>query len=223
LKTSKITGGNKMLKNTETGNTCERLEKENKELRARIRKLERLAYLDSLTKLIYTKNGFDHELVKHIGDLKSWSYLFIDVDNFKEINRILGHLGADQVLKRIITTVLKRLREEPYPFIMYRPYGGDEIGVILFGAGEREAVVSAQDVLDAVSSDDILKRRAVTISIGVSGTGFEKGILDRRSIKREFSILRRRADFALSESKERGRNRVCWWSETGLCPFGDAR
>lgn len=203
-----------MQKITEKEDVCGRLKKENEALKARIRKLERLAYLDSLTKLIYTKNGFEHELVKQLGYFHNWSYLFIDIDNFKEVNRTLGHLGADQVLKRIITTVLKYLRREPYSFIMYRPYGGDEIGAILFGAGEREAVVSAEGILEAISSDDVLRRRGVTVSIGVAGTGRGRTALDRRSIQREFSILRRRADIALAESKERGRNRVCRWSET---------
>lgn len=95
---------------------------------------------------------------------------------------------------------------------MYRPYGGDEIGVMLFGSDEREAVETAENIRKAIDTDHILKRRRVTVSIGVSEVVFG-ATHERRASKREFTALRRHADVALSESKNKGKNRVCRWSD----------
>jgi len=206
-----------MIKN-ELMDKCVRLEKENKLLKDKIRKLEHLAYFDSLTKLIFTQEGFEHELGKQIRDFERWSYLFVDVDDFGKVNKAFGHLFADKLLKKVIVLILRQLQKnQPTPFIMYRPYGGDEIGVILLGSSEREAVEVAENIRKTISSDRTLGRYGVTVSIGVSEIefgGITTGVKhERRASKREFTVLRRHADIALSESKNKGKNKVCRWSE----------
>lgn len=180
-------------------------------LRERVVHLERLAYLDSLTKLIYSKEGFEREFGKQMYDYKKWSYLFIDVDNFKQVNSRLGRRGADKILKRIIVLIHKRLRERK-PFIMYRPYGGDEMGVMLLGLEEDDAVAVAEEIRNAVAEDEPLKHYGATISVGVADAGFFAGRRNRQSVKRNFTALRLRANLALSDAKERGKNLVSRWS-----------
>jgi diguanylate cyclase (GGDEF)-like protein len=126
------------------------------------------------------------------------SLAMLDLDNFKEVNDILGHQAGDQVLKDFAALVQRSIRTED---TMGR-YGGEEFLVIcrsdVRGAkAEAERIRANTEAFLFLSETDQVRR---TVSIGVAG--FDP----RRQTVEE---LIARADQAMYRAKSQGRNCVC--------------
>ncbi|HET6865387.1 MAG TPA: diguanylate cyclase [Solirubrobacteraceae bacterium] len=124
-----------------------------------------------------------------------------DVDHFKAYNDELGHMAGDQALRAIANTIRGALRSQD---MAYR-FGGEELLLVLPGAGAEEAAAAAERVRAAVEAAAMPHPTGiggvVTASIGVaSGEGDYGGLLAR-------------ADAALYEAKRGGRNRVVMGSQ----------
>ncbi len=118
------------------------------------------------------------------------------MDHFKAYNDELGHLAGDQALRAIANTIRGVLRGQD---LAYR-FGGEELLLVLPGAGPEEAAAVAERVRTAVEAAALPhpcgNGGLVTVSIGVAaGTKGYGGLLAR-------------ADAALYEAKRGGRNRV---------------
>jgi diguanylate cyclase (GGDEF)-like protein len=122
--------------------------------------------------------------------------LLCDVDHFKSYNDGCGHLAGDQALCMIAATARGALRVQD---AVYR-YGGEELLLILRGASSEEALEVAERVRAAVEHAALLHPLAqpgvLTVSLGLA-CGLESP-----------EVLLARADVALYEAKESGRNRV---------------
>ncbi len=127
-----------------------------------------------------------------------------DIDFFKKVNDTYGHAVGDCVLKNVAKTIKKELRESDIP----SRYGGEEFIFLLPHTNIEEAEVVAQRLRKQVEAKKInieeykiegIKEISVTISIGVSQ--FDKSDKDPEN-------LYKKADEALYEAKESGRNRV---------------
>lgn len=120
--------------------------------------------------------------------------VLIDIDHFKQINDRYGHLTGDQVLKHLAAILSTNL--EPH----YTPgrWGGEEFLVVLPETGKDAALSIAEKLRAKISDADFADVAQVTASFGVSC--YERG----DSVDR----LVRRADTALYQAKEAGRNRA---------------
>ena len=119
--------------------------------------------------------------------------MMLDVDNFKEINDVMGHLYGDTVLKKIAEVIRSQFRSED---ILGR-FGGDEFIAFLPGVSSScVAEKKARDILDEVNRIVIPPLGSVNCSIGIS-------IADTGDITTE--ELLNRADRALYYVKERGK------------------
>lgn len=163
---------------------------------------KRLASIDSLTGVINRREFMKRakmevaRRLRHQGEL---SVMLLDVDYFKQVNDNHGHPAGDRVLKFVAQAIVSALREED---ILGR-IGGEEFAVLLPSTDEPSAGATAERVRSAIENLRIQigeKEIMVTISIGISG--FAAGDL---SI--EPAMVR--ADRALYQAKEQGRNRVC--------------
>ena len=123
------------------------------------------------------------------------SVLMVDVDHFRRINSMYGHLEGDRVLSgigRVMTSSLRHID-------MVGRYGGEEFLIVLPETPFDEAVKTAERIRRKVEEMDIgLKNEGVTISIGVAG--YESG-------QSEIELIDK-ADSRLYESKRAGRNKV---------------
>jgi diguanylate cyclase (GGDEF)-like protein len=132
----------------------------------------------------------------------SHALLLCDLDHFKRVNDQLGHAAGDAVLQDVAYTMRATLRAGDS---IYR-VGGEEILVVLPGAGELDAVEIAERLREAVRD-----RRPVgvevTVSIGVAVSDTGPVDTDR---------LVAQADAALYAAKEGGRDRVVVGDATGL-------
>ena len=137
-------------------------------------------------------------IVSIIRDLTSnekidrFSILMFDIDNFKNINDISGHLVGDECIFRLAKIGERSIRKNDF----IGRYGGDEFLIILPRIGSVEAKVIAERFRIKVAQES---EPHFTISIGLSSYP-EDG--------KTFRELLSNADKALYLSKERGKNKV---------------
>jgi two-component system cell cycle response regulator len=131
-----------------------------------------------------------------------------DVDRFKRFNDSAGHLAGDDVLRTVAGTLAAECRGGD---AVYR-YGGEELLVILPAQSLDTARTAADRLRGAIEAlaiphPGIEPGGVVTVSAGVAA--FEPGRGD------DVARLLKRADAALYEAKEGGRNRVAVGAPTG--------
>jgi diguanylate cyclase (GGDEF)-like protein/PAS domain S-box-containing protein len=132
-------------------------------------RLERMAHYDTLTGLPNRKLFGDRLSQAIIRARRSGGLvglLFLDVDNFKDVNDTLGHDVGDLVLKQLAARVQSCVRAED----TVARLSGDEFTVILPDANAPEdAAVAASRILDALRRPVVVEDRElyVTASIGV--------------------------------------------------------
>ena len=120
--------------------------------------------------------------------------LFMDIDNFKEINDTVGHLEADQVLKKLGAVLRSLFRKED----LVARFGGDEFLMYMKDAGTRETATDrAEAILREVGRITLSNGSPIHCSIGIAGVMGENVTYDG---------IVKRADMALYAAKENGKN-----------------
>ncbi len=162
--------------------------------------LKIVSLTDELTG-IFNRRGATENLATEIARAKRQglplSVLMIDVDNFKPINDTHGHSTGDLVLRTVVQTMKNELRSTD---VMGR-IGGDEFLVVLPTLGADGALATAQRLHHSVSTATVdlqVRGIAVTISLGLASYRPDE----------EAHQLLARADKALYNAKEKGRNRI---------------
>ena len=160
----------------------------------------RAARLDPLTGL-YNRRWLDEVLAREYRrctrDGRPLSFLMIDLDLFKRINDVHGHLVGDEVL-RILAS---RLRNSMSSRGVASRFGGEEFAVLLPDVALQEAVTLADGFRCVVQDNPIstsLGPVPVTVSVGAS----------ERAECHSPRGLMQRADAALYQAKKLGRNCV---------------
>ncbi|HET8566199.1 MAG TPA: GGDEF domain-containing protein [Solirubrobacterales bacterium] len=159
----------------------------------------RRSTLDPLTGL-FNRNALEQRLSELEGqpcdpiEGLSHAFLLCDLDHFKRVNDRFGHAAGDAVLQDVAYTMRAALRAGDS---IYR-VGGEEILVMLPGAGHAEAIEIAERLCR-----EVRERRPVgvpvSVSIGVAVT--EAGPVDTED-------LLARADASLYAAKASGRDRI---------------
>jgi diguanylate cyclase (GGDEF)-like protein len=168
--------------------------------------LEHQAYHDSLTGLPNRALFLDRieQEIRHASrEDSNLAILFLDLDNFKQINDSLGHSAGDTVLVSIAEKLKKALRE----IDTIARLGGDEFIILLSDFKRVEDINDiALKLFDAVQQPLAVNNNElfVTASIGISV--FPD---DGRSAE----ILLRNADTAMYRAKEKGRNAYEFYTE----------
>jgi diguanylate cyclase (GGDEF)-like protein/PAS domain S-box-containing protein len=163
--------------------------------------LEHQAFHDTLTGLpnrALFRNRVEHALAGQRRDRLPVAVLFLDIDDFKNVNDGLGHAAGDMLLQE----VGRRLEDCMRPVDTAARLGGDEFAILIHGTeSELHAIEIAQRVMDSLEASISLGGRDVkiTTSVGiafsdpsmVSGVGAEE--------------LLRDADAAMYMAKENGK------------------
>lgn len=172
-------------------------------IRASQDELKEQAATDPLTKL-YNRRFFFPQ-ASYLLDLAKGAHtpvsvMMLDIDHFKRVNDGYGHACGDQVLIKLA----KILKEQSRTGDLAARFGGEEFAVLLPGTGLQEAGRWAERLRTAVQALDIVissnESLRVSISVGVAEVDVAQESLD--------SALHR-ADMALYQAKNRGRNQVC--------------
>jgi diguanylate cyclase (GGDEF)-like protein len=171
------------------------------------KKLEELASKDALTG-IFNRRYFMELSLGHIErSLRMGSPCFIsiyDLDHFKAVNDKFGHLAGDMVLKETAARVKKAIR----PYDVCGRYGGEEF-ILLMSDVSEENVFNAVDRLRQTICKSPIEFEGRQIPVSAS-FGIASITLQAPS---DIQSATKRADEALYQAKEGGRNRVVVYRE----------
>ncbi|MCG7994591.1 MAG: sensor domain-containing diguanylate cyclase [Candidatus Thiodiazotropha taylori] len=157
---------------------------------------------DPLTRLFNRRAGETHlrrAISRSLDDEgTSFALLMLDLDRFKPINDELGHDAGDEVLREVARRLLKAIRGRD---ILIR-WGGDEFVIgLLKGHGELNPLPVAQELITAIGRDIVLDSgHSVTVGASI-------GIALCPTHSEDLSVLIAKADEAMYQSKQSGRNR----------------
>ncbi len=164
------------------------------------KKLEKLADFDELTN-IPNRRKFNEEFERLFSlyqrDGRPISLLFLDIDNFKSINDNKGHHAGDEVLRKTSKILRKNIRKTD----LLARWGGEEFIIAFIDTKINDAYNISQKIREAIAEDQELKNitsYSVTASFGLT-TCNHSDTVD--------SVISR-ADNAMYEAKENGKNRV---------------
>ncbi|ARD46209.1 EAL domain-containing protein [Colwellia sp. PAMC 21821] len=159
-------------------------------------KLEKNAHYDCLTDLAnrtYLKCYIEN--LSPINSFKYISLLFINLDNFKDVNDFMGHETGD----RILINVAKRLKGCSRPDDLVVRLGGDEFVIVFTHDKEQELTYLAEKVVKRIGEPifDHEHTYVITPSVGVLTS-------DVHDI--DFNEMLKRADIAMFSAKHKGKN-----------------
>jgi diguanylate cyclase (GGDEF)-like protein/PAS domain S-box-containing protein len=168
--------------------------------------LEYLADHDVLTGL-FNRRRFVRELSRQMSYAgrygESGAVLFLDLDNFKDVNDTLGHQAGDELIASVAHLLGARLRETD----IFARLGGDEFAVLLPRVGTDEAEAVAHDLMEAVRqspSPGMGRPMPLTVSVGIAP--FHAGA----AMTADDLLID--ADLAMYNAKETGRDRLIFAS-----------
>lgn len=163
--------------------------------------LTRLAMVDPLTG-VYNRRTLaglaETAIGKSLREGQPLSLLAIDVDHFKRINDEFGHDSGDEALRHLVAFIEEALHPEQ---ILCR-IGGEEFAILLPGADEGDACLTAERV----------RRHIAASSFSVRGHTFHLrvsiGVATLDGVACDLATLLRDADRALYAAKRAGRDRI---------------
>ena len=161
-------------------------------------KYEQLASIDPLTK-ITNRRKFD-ELAQYEFDKakrynRPLSFIIFDIDDFKKINDKYGHQMGDKVLIEVANTVKNSIRKTD----IFARFGGEEFVILAPETdiiGGKQLAEKIRKIIEEISLNPVSK---ITASFGVT---------EIKDSDNNIDDLYRRADKALYQAKEKGKNRV---------------
>ncbi|QQP87912.1 diguanylate cyclase [Skermanella sp. TT6] len=173
------------------------------ELRRNLDVVRQEAITDSLTGL-FNRRLFDASLAEAVARAaqtgRPLSLLMTDIDHFKQFNDAHGHTIGDHVLALVARTVKESIRATDTAV----RYGGEEFAVILPDSRMADAARLGEQIRKSVASKKLVNRSrnvtlgTITLSVGVAQLARDETPAD----------LIKRADAALYDAKQSGRNRV---------------
>ncbi|MGN7454289.1 histidine kinase N-terminal 7TM domain-containing diguanylate cyclase [Paenibacillus pasadenensis] len=165
--------------------------------------LHRLASLDSLTGIL-NRGAFLSQSAEALAGCvrakRPCSLLLFDLDHFKSINDTYGHEAGDIALQGAASIVRERLEPE----MLFARYGGEEF-VLLLPGWEEEGAIRFAEQLRAAAEEARLALpdgREIGIRASFGAAASPAGRIP------DYLEMYRRADQALYQAKEQGRNRV---------------
>ena len=170
------------------------------------RELQFLALHDSLTKLPNRAMLIDRlgqQIQEARRDKSRFSVLFLDLDDFKEVNDAFGHRTGDLLLVEVAARIRSYIRSHDTLAHM----GGDEFVLLADAAEPADAATLADKVVGALRNPFVIdgNELRVTCSVGIAVYGGEESEQDE---------LLKNADAAMDQAKETGRNCYCFFDSS---------
>jgi diguanylate cyclase (GGDEF)-like protein len=183
------------------------LQRENAKVVKSRAEIQYIAHHDALTNLpnrLYGEELFSQSLVACEQKQQSLALIFIDLDNFKPVNDALGHTAGDQLLEQLTQRLSESLQTDHH---LIR-FGGDEfllLAPFTNDLGQLDQV--AETLIQKCASEFDILQNQVVISASL-------GIACAPKDGTDFKQLCRRADIAMYQAKQDGRNTYHYYDES---------
>jgi diguanylate cyclase (GGDEF)-like protein len=182
------------------------LEEANRRKDEFLAQLEHRASHDALTNLLNRSAFHDalSRLIAHAGRSgERLVVLYLDLDRFKVVNDSLGHASGDQLL----TCIAERLRACVRQSDVVARLGGDEFAVVLADTTHVMAAAAvARKILGEIEQPVTLLAQEVVTCTSIGAAVYPEDGLDA-------DTLLKNADIAMYRAKQKGRARVCFYTE----------
>ncbi|WP_022940316.1 diguanylate cyclase [Psychromonas hadalis] len=161
------------------------------------KRLEKLTITDALTQIpnrLFINKSFNNEFARSKRYHSHFSLILMDIDNFKQVNDNYGHKVGDDILINIAIILKQNIRQ----LDLLGRWGGEEFLIICPETDLQQAKVVAEKIRELIEHFEFTNIPQLTCSFGVA--------LSRSDDNKE--ALFQRADNALYDAKNAGRNRV---------------
>jgi len=180
---------------------CTKLEKKISKLQNDLEKLKKEKDIDFLTGVL-NRRGYTSVILKvenrYITFNSSYAIIFIDIDDFKDINDTYGHECGDVILKSFSTILKKMMREED---IICR-YGGEEFVTLINYGDEKEVYNYIKRIKSIVNSHKFIYTKDIKIKVN-----FSAGVAFRKNYN-SYEDAIKYADILLYKAKHEGKNKI---------------
>ena len=176
------------------------MELEAQTFRRHLEEQRQQAMIDNLTGLA-NRNGLQRRMDEEFERWQRYGgrllLVVLDVDHFKSINDRFGHLAGDKVLRLIAQQLSRRLRKTDF----IGRFGGEEFVILMPGISPEQGAVALKELREGIAGTPFhFKNEPVPVTISIGFTEF----MPNDSLDSTFD----RADKAMYQAKEQGRNRV---------------
>lgn len=144
---------------------------------------------------------------------EGWKFalMFLDLDRFKAVNDLYGHVAGDELLQLVGSKLRSMVREVD----TVARFGGDEFVVLLHGINqEGDAALVAEKLIDVLSEPCRITDRTVSIGATIGITFFPADANETGSLMDEANTLLSNADMAMYHAKSRGRNHYQFFQQS---------
>lgn len=176
---------------------------ERKQAEARILRAARCDALTGLANRAVFMEAVQHAIALARRGHASFAVLYLDLDQFKDVNDTLGHPVGDELLK----AVAERLRANTRATDIVARFGGDEFAVMVAGVSEpTDAAFLADKLIDAMRDPFLVQGNDIrgSVSIGISLFGPDEP---------DAETMLSRADLALYRAKSEGPGRYRFFTD----------
>ncbi len=156
-------------------------------------------YLTGLNNVRSFDQFYNHALDQALSSQLSISLLYIDIDFFKQVNDTYGHIEGNTVLSQLGELLANSTRGAD----VVSRNGGEEFSVIMTNCDAMLAIEIAERIRKTVEAAPIqlLNGKVIQITVSIGVACFPNPLKD-------YTLLLEKADSALYEAKQKGRNRV---------------
>lgn len=170
-------------------------------LRTRTLQLHKLASVDSMTDTLARRRFFelaDVEFSRSKRYSNPLSVLMLDIDHFKSVNDNYGHAAGDKILVEVSRLFKEAMRDIDF----IGRIGGEEFAVCLPETPTNGAFLVAERMRQSVENETVeVEGQKISVAVSI-------GIAQLSAGDNDFSALLNRADQALYQAKNTGRNKV---------------
>jgi len=168
-------------------------------------RLVKMLSTDQLTGVFnrrYLDNKLLDEVKTHRNNKKTFNVVLLDIDHFKKFNDAYGHQFGDLVLQKVSQFIQKNIRKSEINSNWIARYGGEEFLIVFSNSNQKDIynkVNRLREDISKITMSDGKVSTKITVSFGLATFPIHGNTPEK---------LIEKADEALYESKNNGRNRV---------------
>lgn len=137
-------------------------------------------------------------------DFAVHSLIYIDLDNFKQINDEYSHDAGDKYLQETVRQISRCIRSNDH----ISRLGGDEFCIYLGNCKKEKAQFIAECILNKVAEFQVECNQKI-----IKSNGCSIGLTTFTSEISEFEVVVKQADEAAMKAKQLGKNRIAWYND----------